>query len=165
MSSEDVLPTYEEAMKIHQTPWHIIEEEAINLTFNEPSTTSKIKSIISRRQSASQHGVYTGPKRKGKIVVFVENMLFGKTGLATRLILNSTLTCRFFSSSSKKVPRSAASRPGRLGQSRSAVTATPKDAVRRCRAVRYLSQVQALTASHAPLHHSRDISMVTHRPK
>ena len=78
MSSEDALPTYEEAMKIYQTPWHIIEEEALNLTFHEPSATSKIKSIISRRESASQHGVYTGPKRKSKIVVFVENMLTGK---------------------------------------------------------------------------------------
>lgn len=129
MSSEDVLPTYEEAMKIHQTPWHIIEEEAMNLTFNEPSATSKIKSIISRRESASQHGVYTGPKRKSKIVVFVENMLFGKTDLATRHILSGTLTC-LISSSSKEVPRSAASRPGRLGQSRNAVTATPKDVFR-----------------------------------
>ncbi|KAM0700398.1 hypothetical protein Q7P35_012119 [Cladosporium inversicolor] len=78
MSSEDVLPTYEEALKIHQTPWHIIEEEAMNITFNEPSATSKIKSIISRRESASQYGVYTGPKRKSKIVVFVENMLFAR---------------------------------------------------------------------------------------
>lgn len=76
MSSEDVLPTYEEAMMVHQTPWHIIEEETIHLTFDEPSATSKIKWFISRTES--QHGVYTGPKRKNKIVVFVENMLTGK---------------------------------------------------------------------------------------
>jgi hypothetical protein len=78
MSSEDVLPTYEEAVKVHQTPWHIIEEETLHLTFDEPSATSKIKSFILRTESASQHGVYTGPKRKNKIVVFVENMLTGK---------------------------------------------------------------------------------------
>lgn len=113
MSSDDVLPTYEEAMKIHQTPWHIIEEEAMHLTFNEPSATSKIKSIISRRESASQHGVYTGPKRKSKIVVFVENMLFSNTDLATRHTLSGTLTC-LSSSSSQEVPRRPTSRPGRL---------------------------------------------------
>lgn len=78
MSSEDVLPTYEEAVMMHQTPWHIIEEEAMNITFKEPSATSKIKSLISRIESASQHDVYTGPKRKSKIVVFVENILTGK---------------------------------------------------------------------------------------
>lgn len=79
MSSEDVLPTYEEAMKMYQTPWHIIEEEAMNLTFRQHSTaSSKIKSFISRTESASQQGVYTGPKRKSKIVVFVENMLTGR---------------------------------------------------------------------------------------
>jgi hypothetical protein len=78
MSSEDVLPTYEEAVMMHQTPWHIIEEEAMNITFKEPSATSKIKSLISRMESASQQDVYTGPKRKSKIVVFVENMLTGK---------------------------------------------------------------------------------------
>ena len=78
MSSEDVLPTYDEAMKMYQTPWHIIEEEAMNITFKEPSATSKIKSLISRIESASQHDVYTGPKRKSKIVVFVENILTGK---------------------------------------------------------------------------------------
>ena len=81
MSSGDVLPTYDEAMKMYQTPWHIIEEEAMNLTFREHSTTSsKIKSFISRTESASQQGVYTGPKRKSKIVVFVENMLTGMHG-------------------------------------------------------------------------------------
>jgi hypothetical protein len=78
MSSEDVLPTYEEAVKVHQTPWHIIEEETLNLTFNEPSAASTIKSFISRIETASQHGVYTGPKRKSKLVVFLENMLTGK---------------------------------------------------------------------------------------
>lgn len=129
MSSEDVLPTYEEAMKIYQTPWHIIEEEAMHLTFNEPSATSKIKSLISRTESASQHGVYTGPKRKSKIVLFVENMLFGKIDLATRHVLNSTLTW-FFSSSSKEVPRRGTSRPGRLERPRSAFTATPEDGLR-----------------------------------
>lgn len=80
MSSEDVLPTYDEAMKMYQTPWHIIEEEAMNLTFRQHSTaSSKIKSFISRTESASQHGVYTGPKRKSKIVVFVENMFTART--------------------------------------------------------------------------------------
>jgi len=78
MSSEDVLPTYEEAVMMHQTPWHIIEEEAMNITFKESSATSKIKSFISRMESSSQQDVYTGPKRKSKIVVFVENMLTGK---------------------------------------------------------------------------------------
>ncbi|GAB7328693.1 hypothetical protein MBLNU13_g00614t1 [Cladosporium sp. NU13] len=79
MSSEDVLPTYDEAMKMYQTPWHIIEDEAMNLTFKQHSTASKIKSFISRMESASQHDVYTGPKRKSKIVVFVENMLTART--------------------------------------------------------------------------------------
>lgn len=79
MSSEDVLPTYDEAMKMYQTPWHIIEDEAMNLTFRQPSSaSSRIKSFISRSESASQHGVYTGPKRKSKIVVFVEHMLTGR---------------------------------------------------------------------------------------
>jgi len=78
MSSEDVLPTYAEAMKMHQTPWHIIEEETLHLTFNETSATSKIKSFISRTESASQHGVYMGAKPKNKIIVFIENMLTGK---------------------------------------------------------------------------------------
>lgn len=78
MSSEDVLPTYEEALNAHQTPWHIIEEETMHLTFDEPTATSKIMSFIARTESASQQGVYTGPKRKSKIVVFVENMLTGK---------------------------------------------------------------------------------------
>ena len=78
MSSEDVLPTYEEAMKMYQTPRHIIEDEAMNLTFRQHSTTSKIISFISRIESASQHDVYTGPKRKSKIVVFVENILTGR---------------------------------------------------------------------------------------
>jgi hypothetical protein len=113
MSSEDVLPTYAEAMEMYQTPWHIIEAEAINLTFKEPSATSKIKSFITRKESASQHGVYTGPKRKSKIVVFVENMMLGNTDLATCHSMNSTLT-GFSSSSSKEVPRSGAPRPGRV---------------------------------------------------
>lgn len=103
MSSEDVLPTYEEAVKVHQTPWHIIEEETIHLTFDEPSATSKIKWFISRTES--QHGVYTGPKRKNKIVVFVENMLTGKyrardvlksgqyTDISLQLELRRSFTC------------------------------------------------------------------------
>jgi len=78
MSSEDVLPSYAEAVKMHQTPWHIIEEEAMHITFKEHSATSKIKSLISRMESASQHDVYTGAKRKNKVVVFVENLLTGK---------------------------------------------------------------------------------------
>jgi hypothetical protein len=78
MSSEDILPTYAEAVKMHQTPWHIIEEEAMHITFREPSATSKIKSFISRTESASQHDVFTGVKRKNKLVVFVENFLTGE---------------------------------------------------------------------------------------
>jgi hypothetical protein len=103
MSSEDVLPTYEEAMMVHQTPWHIIEEETIHLTFDEPSATSKIKWFISRTES--QHGVYAGPKKKNKIVVFVENMLTGEyrarnvsqsgqyTDLSVQLELRRSFTC------------------------------------------------------------------------
>lgn len=109
MSSEDVLPTYDEAMKMYQTPWHIIEEEAMNLTFRQHSTaSSKIKSFISRTESASQHGVYTGPKRKSKIVVFVENMFTGRhktrdklqseqyTDLSLQLELRRSSTSRSF---------------------------------------------------------------------
>jgi hypothetical protein len=80
MSSEDVLPTYEEAVKMQQTPWHIIEEEAMHITFKEPSATSKIKSFISRAESASQHDVFAGVKRKSKTVLFIESLLTGEYG-------------------------------------------------------------------------------------
>jgi hypothetical protein len=63
---------------MHQTPWHIIEEEALHITFKEPSATSKIKSFISRTESASQHDVFTGVKRKTKVALFVEHLLTGE---------------------------------------------------------------------------------------
>ena len=79
MSSEDILPSYAEAVKMYQTPWHIIEEEAMHITFKKSSATSKIKSFISRMESASQHDVFTGVKKKSKIVLFIENLLTGNS--------------------------------------------------------------------------------------
>jgi len=65
---------------MQQTPWHIIEDEAMHITFKEPSATSKIKSFISRAESASRHDVFTGVKRKSKTVLFIESLLTGEYG-------------------------------------------------------------------------------------
>lgn len=63
-----------------QTPMHILNEEATFITFKEPTASSLIKSIVSRRESDAQHDVYTGMKRKekNKIVKFLEDILTGE---------------------------------------------------------------------------------------
>lgn len=80
MSFEESLPSYAEAMRMDQTPIHILNEEATFITFKEPSPSSLIKSIISRRESDAQHDVYTGVKRrkKNKLVKFLEDILTGE---------------------------------------------------------------------------------------
>lgn len=78
MSSEDILPTYEEAMRMYEIPTQIIRDEAMYITFKEPSASSKIKSFILRRETEAQHDVYTGTKRKNKVAAFLGEVLTGK---------------------------------------------------------------------------------------
>lgn len=47
MSDEDILPTYAEAMKLHQTPFTMLQSEAKYITFQETApSSSKIKSYL-----------------------------------------------------------------------------------------------------------------------
>lgn len=82
MSSEDVLPTYAEAIGMHETPMQILRDEAMYITFKESSTSSKIKSFVLRTESDAQHDVYTGVRKKNKVVAFLGEVLTGKTPCA-----------------------------------------------------------------------------------
>jgi hypothetical protein len=80
MSSEDVLPSYAEAMKMYETPMHMLKEEAMYITFKKQSSSSKIKSFILRTESDAQHDVYTGAKKKkNKVVAIIGEMLTGES--------------------------------------------------------------------------------------
>jgi hypothetical protein len=78
MSSEDVLPSYAEATSMYQTPVHILIDETINITFKEPSASSRIKSFILRKEPDTQHHIYTGVRRKSKVVAILEKVMTGK---------------------------------------------------------------------------------------
>lgn len=78
MSTEDVLPTYEEAMRMYEIPTQIIKDEAMYITFKETSSSSKFKAFILRTETDAQHDVYTGTRKKNKVVAFLGDVLTGK---------------------------------------------------------------------------------------
>jgi hypothetical protein len=89
MSSEDVLPSYAEATRMYETPMRMLKEEAMYITFKKPSSSSKIKSFILRTESDAQHDVYTGPKKKTRVVAFIGEMLTGECGEIQERVLQS----------------------------------------------------------------------------
>lgn len=78
MSSEDILPTYEEAIRMYEIPTQMIRDEAMYITFKESSPSAKLNSSIFRKETDAQHDVYTGKRKKNKVAAFLGDVLTGK---------------------------------------------------------------------------------------
>jgi hypothetical protein len=79
MTSEDVLPTYEEVMRTYQTPANVLRYEARTITYgdDEPSA-SKIKSFLARPDHSHTDDVQVKQTRKSKVAKVIVKVLTGR---------------------------------------------------------------------------------------
>jgi len=78
MTSEDILPTYEEVMKTYQTSPHVLRMESTNIAYEEESSMSKIKSFLARPEHSSTDDVHVKKTRKGKVAEVLVKVLTGE---------------------------------------------------------------------------------------
>jgi len=78
MSSEDILPTYEEVMKTYQTPPHVLRMEARTITYGEEPSIKKIKSFLARSEHSPSDDIHVKKTRKSKVAEAIVKVLTGR---------------------------------------------------------------------------------------
>jgi hypothetical protein len=78
MTSEDILPTYEEVMRTYQTPANVLRYEARTITYADESSVSKIKSILARPDHSHTDDVHVKKTRKSKVAEVIVKVLTGR---------------------------------------------------------------------------------------
>jgi hypothetical protein len=87
MTSNDILPTYEEVMKTYQTPAHVLRFEARTITYAEESSVSKIKSFLARPDHSHTDDVHVKKTRKSKVAEKLVKVLTGACNQRTIAII------------------------------------------------------------------------------